>query len=383
GKEEAFYWRHVDMNLAVGENAMIAWDGDMNDGSYFNSKLNGSGKDGIRKGKGGGTVGSASTAEATDGTLVLRSGVNYQLFNRPPESTKQEELARMQAMEKRITALERLIGRHELEEWDYESRSPGEDDGQGVVKSVLSATGTLMGAVEKLEHHFAILTQPRQLSNLSKRVRRVIGDMERLQDLKKRQTMDPFPYSKDFISAALSAVASGGVSGLLSPTTPTIPGVHGHGVFESGLAGLLGLTQGAGGSGPPPMQTDTERKVDQLFDRMERLDGTVTKVPHLVARLVTLRDVHAEAAVFCEQLRGVAEEQGKIGELTDGMAQALEQVEMGMLENDKVVRTNLEALMKRADKIMGILSGKAGGDSGSGVDNGVVDASAAAEANST
>ncbi|KAG0332945.1 Dynactin subunit 2 [Podila horticola] len=201
--------------------------------------------------------------EETDGKTVT-----YELYYNPDNArlhaaTKTAELA------ERIAALEKALGSTQMQ------------------------SGTsLVGTVEKLEQHINILVQPRQLEQLSRRLKAVMADLERVQEL---QTKD--------------ATASG-------------------------------------------ISADAENKINALFELIDKIDPLVSLAPVLVTRLKGLKGLHAEAAVFSDSIKMISNEQTKITEELKGLDTVSAKLQESMAENDAAIQKNIELIDGRMTQLV-------------------------------
>ncbi|KAJ3216787.1 hypothetical protein HDU67_008964 [Dinochytrium kinnereticum] len=229
--------------------------------------------------------------------------VTYELFF-TPENARLAQLSKVADLEKRLTNVERLVGVHLLQ---------GMEAGDDGLTSILQTSGNVVGALERLEHHLALLTQPRHLDNVSRRVKTVTAEMERLLELRKKQQQEH--QNARFLSAGSAASA---VSDLDMHAT----------------------------------QTETERKVDYLFASLDKLDPLIGVIPHLISRLHALRGLHTEASVFSDSLRLVDDEQKKVVETTKTMEEAIKGLEKSIEVNSERVQKNFESLHSRIASIV-------------------------------
>ncbi|KAF9934156.1 hypothetical protein FBU30_003180 [Linnemannia zychae] len=186
--------------------------------------------------------------------------VTYELYYSPDHArlhaaTKTAELA------ERLAVLERAIGSTQMQ-----------------------SGGSLVSTVEKLEQHIGILVQPRQLEQLSRRLKGVTAELERVQELQ-----------------AKDATASG-------------------------------------------ISTDTESKINTLFDLVDKIDPLIALAPVLVTRLKGLKGLHAEAAVFSDSIKMISSEQTKISEELKGLDTVSTKLQESLTENDAAIQKNIEVI---------------------------------------
>jgi DNA repair exonuclease SbcCD ATPase subunit len=239
--------------------------------------------------------------------------VTYELFY-TPETARLTQLEKVHELEARLASLEKIIGVHILQ---------GMDNGDDSVTAILQSTGSLSGALDRLEHHLSLLTQPRQLDTLTRRLKSLIADMEKVLELRKKQQLEAaYPYSR-------GAASHGGVGTdmLLANGTATDLDMH-------------------------TTQTETEKRVAYLFKSLEKLDPVIGVIPHLISRLQALRSLHTEAATFSDSLRVVSEEQLKVRESAKQIEESLKRLESNMKENAVVVERNMQSLDQRVLALM-------------------------------
>ncbi|GJJ70917.1 dynactin 2 [Entomortierella parvispora] len=206
----------------------------------------------------------AVSAETTDDG----KGVTYELYYSPDNArlhtaTKTAELA------ERLAVLEKAVGSTQMQ-----------------------SGASLVGTVEKLEQHINILVQPRQLEQLSRRLKVVTGELERVQELQ----------AKDATSSGISA--------------------------------------------------DAENKINALFELVDKIDPLVSLAPVLVTRLKGLKGLHAEAAVFSDSIKMISGEQSKITEELKGLDTVSTKLQESLSENDAAIQRNIEMIDGRITQLV-------------------------------
>ncbi|KAL1921275.1 uncharacterized protein VTP21DRAFT_10991 [Calcarisporiella thermophila] len=162
------------------------------------------------------------------------------------------------------------------------------------------ANSNLVATVDKLEHQLTLLTQPRHLEGMSRRVKLLTNDLERLSDLLEKDVPPPGQYTKE-----------------------------------------------------------TEERILKIFGLLEHIDPLMPLTPALLARLQSLQHLHIETATFAESVPILAEEQQKLeGELRR-VDEACTRVQRG-LERFGAVRKEvlglegkLSQLMERVELLIG------------------------------
>ncbi|KAK0195275.1 Dynamitin-domain-containing protein [Armillaria mellea] len=97
--------------------------------------------------------------------------------------------------------------------------------------------------------------------------------------------------------------------------------------------------------------TATTTTAEQLVPLLNRLGSSLPQVPHVLARLRTLSGLHAAAGEFDATLKGLEEEQRQIKESLTELEGAVEGVEKSLEENRGVVKGNVEGLEDRMSKL--------------------------------
>ncbi|GAA5983679.1 hypothetical protein JCM11641_000931 [Rhodosporidiobolus odoratus] len=214
-------------------------------------------------------------------------------------------------LEKRLAELEKAVGATEANVDEAHPLPP-----------------PLLQTLSRLDHILTLLTQPRHLDSISRRVKVLVSDLERIHE-SRRKLGDTRP-----LNVALSGgmtLSTGGAEG--KPTSLTL----GASTSASSLATQL-----------PP---DALRKIDALFSLLPRLDPLLPLAPRLLTRLQSLSALHASAASFGETLSGLREEVERLGEGEKGLKEVLEGLEKSVQENEGVIRGNLEALEQRVEVV--------------------------------
>ena len=110
----------------------------------------------------------------------------------------------------------------------------------------------------------------------------------------------------------------------------------------AGVAGLGGEQQRA---------VDAGKRMDELYEQVERIRGVAGDVPALVVRLKTLEQVHAGAASFASRLRGMEAAVGALGEELRANGQVLGSLREGLAENVIIMQQNVKLVNQRISEI--------------------------------
>lgn len=168
-----------------------------------------------------------------------------------------------------------------------------------------------------------ILTQPRHIDAISRRLKLLLSDLERAHQ---QQQQLPQPHGQPSGSQRRS---SGGQSAV-----PSIP---------------------AGTATPQVL-------AEQLGPLVTRLAPSLPHIPHLLNRLRTLSTLHASAAELEGTLDALEKEQKTTRSTLTELSTAIESVEKSLEDNRSVVKGNVESLEGRVEELMKRMSNLKGGD---------------------
>lgn len=147
--------------------------------------------------------------------------------------------------------------------------------------------------VTRLNSQLALLTQPRHLDSISRRLKLLLSDLDRVTAAQqhRRQAM-----------------------------------------------------QHAGSSVSPVPE--------HLLPILSRLGPSLPQIPHILARLRTLSTLHTSASEFRATLEDLEKEHQKIHEALTELDAAVETVEKSLMENKAVVKDNVAGLEGRVDSLL-------------------------------
>lgn len=188
---------------------------------------------------------------------------------------------------------------------------------------------SLLQSVSRLDHLLTLLTQPRHLDSISRRVKVLVSDLERIHE-SRRKLGDTRP---------LHVALSGGM-------TLTTGGDGTAGTKST----LSSSTNGSGTSSSLP--PDAMQKIDELFALLPRIDPLLPLAPRLLTRLQSLSTLHASAATFSESLSSLKGQVDALGESEQGLKEVIDGLEKSFEENEARVKGNLEAMDKRVAAVV-------------------------------
>lgn len=162
----------------------------------------------------------------------------------------------------------------------------------------------------RLNTQLTVLTQPRTIDAISRRLKLLLTDLDKL---------SAHPAG----ASAARAVASG------------LPQANGHASAPST-------------SGPNPAGlTPASQLQAELTPILQRLAPHLPSIPHILARLRTLSSLHAAAAEFQRTVSAIESEQVNQRSGMDELLRAIERLEDSVGENGEVARRNVEGLEGR------------------------------------
>lgn len=152
----------------------------------------------------------------------------------------------------------------------------------------------------KLNTQLTLLTQPRHLDSISRRIKLLISDLDRLSTAQ-------------------------------------------HAQGSKKQAQQAGLPQSS--SAPTPLQ-------EQMLPLLTRLAPNLPHLPHLLTRMRTLSSLHGAAADAQSVLTDMESEQRRTKGRLDVLSTAVEGVEKSLEENAQVMRTNVGGLEERIESLI-------------------------------
>ncbi|VDB95908.1 unnamed protein product [Peniophora sp. CBMAI 1063] len=197
-----------------------------------------------------------------------------------PEDTQEKGPARDAAeIDRRVGELEKVVG-----------------SGSTSLDETSPMPQPLLPLLTRLSTQLNVLTQPRHLDNISRRLKLLLTDLDRLSASNKHQRQ-------------------------LSTNDPS-----------------------AGPAAPSAIQ-------DQLAPLLTRLVPMLPHIPHILARLRTLSALHTSAADFSRTLDGLEEDQRRVRDLLGELERAVGSVEGSLKENGEVVKKNVAGLEDRISQL--------------------------------
>jgi nuclear migration protein JNM1 len=191
-----------------------------------------------------------------------------------------------------------------------------------------------------MDHLMTLLTQPRHLDAISRRIKLLLKDLDRA------HTSSKSGGSK---RQSMGGDSGGAGLGLLSPNLPGGPS----------------LSPSVGGAAPAGETTLTPaqgQKLDQVFQLIPRLQPLLPLLPHLLARLRSLSDLHESAATFDETLRRLEQSSARLASAHQETETVIDRLDSSIRGNEEMIEANFRALGGRVGDIRRRLAALDGGE---------------------
>ncbi|KAI0731257.1 hypothetical protein C8Q76DRAFT_613011 [Earliella scabrosa] len=209
------------------------------------------------------------------------------------EPAKKSEASDIAEMDRRVGELEKLVG----------SSSTALDE-------LSPLPPPLLPLLTRLNAQLSLLTQPRHIDSISRRIKLLNSEFERT-------------------SGSSGSQAHHGKRGAHHPAAP--------------------VASPTTGTPAPASNASNTALQEQLAPILTRLAPLLPHIPHILTRLRTLSALHTSAAGFQKTLEGLEEEQRRVRAALEDLQRAVEGVENSLQENEKLVKTNVRELEDRID----------------------------------
>ncbi|KAF9502007.1 hypothetical protein BDN71DRAFT_1379376 [Pleurotus eryngii] len=201
---------------------------------------------------------------------------------RASASKSETQSASVADMDKRLGDLEKMLGSSNI-----------------AIDEASTMPSPLLSSVARLNAQLIILTQPRHIDSVSRRLKLLLSDLDR-------------------------ASASQQHGHRRNPSQPS-----------------------ASGSSPNIQE--------QLLPLLNRLSPLLPQIPHILTRLRTLSSLHTSTGEFQSMLSSLETDQQGMHKSLDDLEEAMKTVEKSLEANQKVVRCNVAGLEERVDNLLGRL----------------------------
>lgn len=174
----------------------------------------------------------------------------------------------------------------------------------------------LLPLLTRLNAQLALLTQPRHIDSISRRIKLLNAELERTS------------------STTNQAHNASQRRGTHHPPGPT------------------GSVSSPSSAAPPATPTASSVALqEQLAPVLTRLAPLLPHIPHILTRLRTLSTLHTSAAGFQKTLEGLEEEQRRVRAALEELQRAVDGVEKSLADNEKLVKGNVRELEDRIEDV--------------------------------
>ncbi|KAI0793983.1 hypothetical protein C8Q74DRAFT_1314911 [Fomes fomentarius] len=216
-----------------------------------------------------------------------------------PVKSKAPEVRDIAEMDRRVGELEKFVG----------SSSTALDE-------LSPLPPPLLPLLTRLNAQLTLLTQPRHIDSISRRIKLLNSEFERTSS-----------------SSGAQAHHANQRRGAHHAATPASPHV---------ASPSTGIPASAANASTTALQ-------EQLAPILTRLAPLLPHIPHILTRLRTLSALHTSAAGFQKTLEGLEEEQRRVRAALEDLQRAVEGVEKSLQENENLVKGNVRELEDRID----------------------------------
>lgn len=229
-------------------------------------------------------------------------------------------------LDSRLSALEDLLGSCSL----LQSSSNGD----------ISLPPPLLVTINKLEHQLSLLTQPRHLDTISRRVKVIVTDLERVHEARRKLT-DHRPLAIA-LASGITVVTQNQTS---SSQSSSVPNVN---TTLNSVPGVINTNDPSQPNLPP----DALHKLERLYNLLPRIDPLLPLVPHLLSRLRSLAQLHTNADQFRQRLDHSTAKLRNISSRSTQVSELLNLIENSFESNEKIIKQNLGLVEDRIEKVL-------------------------------
>ena len=187
----------------------------------------------------------------------------------------------------------------------------------------------LVTTLARVEHQLGLLTQPRHLDTVARRVKVLVSDLERIHDAR-RKLGDTRPLNVA-LSSGMTVVAGGTGATVTTALPPPATLASAH--------------------PPAALPADALQRIDALFAILPRIEPLLPLAPALAARLRSLSSLHASSSSFASTLGQATQDVDTLKATEWQLSTALEGVERSLAENERIVRENMSSLEARIEAV--------------------------------
>lgn len=178
----------------------------------------------------------------------------------------------------------------------------------------------ILPTLDRLSHQLGLLSQPRHLDTLSRRIKTLVSDLERIHETRRK----------------------------LGDTTPL------HLALSSGLTVSTGK---ADDDDPTPQESgkdlppDILPRLHALFTLLPRLQALMPLTPGLLLRLRSLAELHTSATGFNDTLKQVQDAAANVESSQTSLDTVLQNVQTSLQQNQDAMEANLGSIDQRIEAL--------------------------------
>ncbi|KAM5543340.1 hypothetical protein V8D89_003214 [Ganoderma adspersum] len=215
-----------------------------------------------------------------------------------PPKPKEPQARDIAEMDRRVGELEKLVG-----------------SSNAALDELSPLPPPLLPLLTRLHAQLTLLTQPRHIDSISRRIKLLNAEFER---------------TNSSNNQAHHGSQRRGTHHAPGPSSPAV-------------------TSPSSSLPAPASSASSTALQEQLAPVLTRLAPLLPHIPHILTRLRTLSALHTSAAGFQKTLEGLEEEQRRVHGALDDLQKAVEGVENSLGENEKLVKGNVRELEDRID----------------------------------
>ncbi|KDN47563.1 hypothetical protein K437DRAFT_255840 [Tilletiaria anomala UBC 951] len=189
----------------------------------------------------------------------------------------------------------------------------------------------LIESVARLEHQLTLLTQPRQLDAISRRVKVLSTELERLHETKRK---------------APAGAGVGDGRGAAAAAASQSPADGGKGAAREGGGGA------GAGLGVGKLDAETAQKLSTLFALQKRLEPLIPLGGSLLGRMRSLSALHASSSSFARRLDAAMQADAQLRRGQEELRALLDEAQESLQTNACAVQRNLDATETRIEGLM-------------------------------
>lgn len=240
-------------------------------------------------------------------SIEVKMGTENRQEGAEAEVSTSSEMVKLSDLDHRLAGLESLIG----------IQDALQSEAHALPRPILPS-------LARIEHLLTLLTQPRHLDGISRRIKVLVSELERVHETRKKLMMSE-GEGDEFRAEGIES---------------------GKGEGESQ------------GSKSTSIATETMKKLDTVLPILSRVDSMLPIVPTLLSRLQSLSSLHASSASFAhdvEALQGIMKSSNmqsqELKQMLGNLQSSLGENEQRTKDNLAIVEERIESITKRMDSL--------------------------------